>query len=225
MEKSLLELQLQTLRRSGIREIVLVRGYLGHKINLPGIRYQTNVNYLQNNILESLFCSEDDLNGDVIVTYSDIWYDVSVLDQLCRNPNHIALAVEPNFRKTYENRVGNPIEQAETVVFNDSCEVSKIGKIASETTTLGGEFIGMMKLTHEGCDLLKKHYHLAKVKSANKPFHYSETFEKAYLSDLLQEMVDLRVKIHCDLTQGDWKEIDTVEDYKKAIAELEFKIG
>ena len=42
--------------------------------------------------------------------------------------------------------------------------------------------------------------------------------QKAYLTDFIQELVDIGIKVHCVIIESGWKEIDTVEDYKKAIA-------
>ena len=33
----------------------------------------------------------------------------------------------------------------------------------------------------------------------------------------IQELVDIGIKVHCVIIESGWKEIDTVEDYKKAL--------
>ena len=38
----------------------------------------------------------------------------------------------------------------------------------------------------------------------------------AYITDLLQELVDRGVAVHCTLIQGGWLEIDTLQDYESA---------
>jgi NDP-sugar pyrophosphorylase family protein len=49
----------------------------------------------------------------------------------------------------------------------------------------------------------------------------SKIFQKAYLTDFIQELVDIGIKVHCVIIESGWKEIDTVEDYKKAL--IDFK--
>ena len=49
-------------------------------------------------------------------------------------------------------------------------------------------------------------------------FQRAKIFQKAYLTDFIQELVDIGIKVHCVIIESGWKEIDTVEDYKKAIA-------
>ena len=51
----------------------------------------------------------------------------------------------------------------------------------------------------------------------NKPFQRAKIFQKAYLTDFIQELVDIGIKVHCVIIESGWKEIDTVEDYKKAL--------
>ena len=35
--------------------------------------------------------------------------------------------------------------------------------------------------------------------------------------DFIQELVDIGIKVHCVIIESGWKEVDTVEDYKKAL--------
>ena len=51
-------------------------------------------------------------------------------------------------------------------------------------------------------------------------YQRSATFEKACLTDLFQEMTDLGTAVHYVTIERGWKEIDTVEDYEKAVKTL-----
>ena len=48
----------------------------------------------------------------------------------------------------------------------------------------------------------------------------AKIFQKAYLTDMIQELVDIGIKVHCVIIERGWKEIDTVEDYEKALKEF-----
>lgn len=219
--KTLLEIQLKTLRSCGVDSISVVRGYQAEKIRFPGVTYYMNPDYASNNVLESLFCGETELDGEVIVSYSDIWYEKDVVRRLIRCERDIAIGVDIDWKDYYLGRKDHPIEEAENVIFNSNNEVIKIGKIAAEKEEVHGEFIGMMKLTRRGCELLKRHYHRAKVLYQGKPFQRASLFKEAYLTDLLQEMADLGVPIHCEIIGSGWKEIDTVEDLENVVATFE----
>jgi len=214
---TLLETQLSTLRAAGVREISVVRGYAAEKISLPGLRYYFNDGYKQNNVLASLFYAEEELDGDVIVSYSDIWYDVDVVQRLCSCRTDIALGVDCDWAHAYVGRKDHPITEAEIVIFDGERRVLKLGKIAADEPEVHGEFIGLMKLTKRGCEIVRRHYHRVRELYDGQPFQRAATLQQASLTDLLQHMVDLGVAVHCQIVGSAWKEIDTVEDYEAAL--------
>ncbi len=218
--KTLLQTQIEALRSCGVREIAVVRGYKAEKINFPGLRYHFNSEYKTNNILASLFSAESEMDGDLLVSYSDIWYEPAVVQRLLRSDKDIAIGVDIDWKEYYLGRKDHPIEEAENVIFNSDNKVIKIGKIGAEKEEVHGEFIGMMKLTPRGCELLRRHYARCKRLYAGRPFQRAPVFEKAYLTDLLQEMADDGVPIHCEIIGSGWKEIDTLEDLSNAMKEF-----
>lgn len=217
-QKPLLQQQLETLADCGMTRVVVVRGYQAERIQFPGIRYYDNPDFAQTNMLHSLFCAEAELDGDLLISYSDIWYEAPVVERLLRCEKDIALGVDIDWKEYYLGRKEHPIQEAENVVFNSDGEVIKIGKIAAEPEEVHGEFIGMMKLTRRGCELLKHHYHKAQALDRGGAFQRAPSLREAYLTDLLQEMADAGVPIHCEIIGSGWKEIDTVEDLQKAVA-------
>ena len=78
----------------------------------------------------------------------------------------------------------------------------------------------MMKLTYRGAEIFKQNFHRLKKLYWNKPLQRAKTFQQAYLTDMIQELVDIGIKIHCVIIERGWKEIDTVEDYQKALEEF-----
>ncbi len=219
--KTLLQRQLSSYKANGIEEISLVRGYNKNKINYKNIKYFDNNDYKDNNILNSIFYGEEVLNGDVIISYSDILFESFVVNRLMQSNHDISVVVDIDWREYYINRKDHPLSEAENVIFNSNNEVVKIGKIASHKEEVHGEFIGMMKLNQKGCEILKQNFHRVKKLYWNKPFQRAKIFQKAYLTDMIQELVDIGIKVHCVIIERGWKEIDTVEDYKKAL--IDFK--
>lgn len=218
--KTLLERQLEALRANNIKDITVIKGYKKEKINYKGIKYYINNNYENNNILSSLFYAEPELNDDVIVTYSDILYEKEVVKRLLASDKDISIVVDVKWAMYYIGRKEHPKTEAEKVIFDADNKVIKIGKIISEEHDVHGEFIGMMKLSKRGTDIFKRNFHRAKKLFWNKPFHTAATFEKAYLTDMIQDLVDTGVDVYCVIIPRGWKEIDTVEDYKKALKEF-----
>ena len=99
----------------------------------------------------------------------------------------------------------------------------KIGKITAAKEEVHGEFIGMIKLSPQGCRLLREHFHRAKKLFDGKPYQRASVFKKSYLTDLLQDMANLGVPIHCEIVGSAWKEIDTLEDYRNVVEQLQRK--
>ena len=218
---TLLEMQLNTYRECGINNISVVRGYKKEKINYEGINYYENTDYQNNNILNSLFYADEQIFGNVIVSYSDILFDSIVVKRLLESHADISIVVDIDWRGYYAERKDHPIDEAEKVIFDANNKVIKIGKVVTSKEDVYGEFIGMLKLSPRGAEIIKLHFNRAKQIFWDRPFQRAETFQKAYITDLIQDMVDLGMSIHCVIIEKGWKEIDTVEDYEKALIEFE----
>jgi choline kinase/DNA-binding XRE family transcriptional regulator len=219
--KTLFQRQKEAFNACKVKNIVLIKGYKKDKIKYPGIKYYVNDNYQNNNILGSLFFAEKEIEGEVIISYSDILFEKQVVERLLESKKDISIVVDIDWRGYYDNRKDHPIEEAENVIFDAENNVVEIGKILAKKHDVHAEFIGMVKLSERGSEIFKRHYNRSKKLFWGKPFQRAATFEKAYLTDMIQEMVDLGVSIHCVIIERGWKEIDTVEDYKKAIKEFE----
>ena len=215
--KTLLERQLEAYKKNEIKDIFLIRGYKKEKINYKGIQYFENNDFNNNNILNSIFYAEKIINGNIIISYSDILFEPSVVERLQKSDHDISVVVDIDWRGYYVGRKDHPISEAENVIFNSNNEVEKIGKINTGKEEVHGEFIGMIKLTGRGAEIFKHHFNRLKKIYWNKPFQRAEIFQKAYLTDFIQELVDIGIKVHCVIIESGWKEIDTVEDYQKAL--------
>ena len=215
--KTLLQRQLDAYKKCGVKDISLIRGYKKEKINYKGIKYFENTDYKNNNILNSIFYAEKIINGNIINSYSDILFDSSVVERTLDSDHDISVVVDIDWRGYFVGRKDHPISEAENVIFNSNNEVEKIGKINTGKEEVHGEFIGMIKLSDRGTEIFKEHFHRLKKIYWNKPFQRAKIFQKAYLTDFIQELVDIGIKVHCVIIESGWKEIDTVEDYKKAL--------
>ena len=215
--KTLLQRQLDAYKKNSIKDISVIRGYKKEKIKYKGLKYFENTDYKNNNILNSIFYAEDFLNGNIIISYSDILFDSTVVKRVLKSNHDISVVVDIDWRGYYVGRKDHPLTEAENVIFNSNNEVEKIGKINTGNEEVHGEFIGMIKLTNRGAEIFKEHFHRLKKIYWNKPFQRAKTFQKAYLTDFIQELVDIGIKVHCVIIESGWKEIDTVEDYKKAL--------
>ena len=218
--KTLLQRQVQAYNECGVNDITVIRGYKKEKINYKNLNYVTNDDYEKNNILNSIFYAEKIINGNIIISYSDILFDSNVVKRLMESDHDISVVVDIDWRGYYVGRKDHPLSEAENVIFNSNNQVLKIGKIGTQKEEVHGEFIGMIKLTNRGAEIFKENFYRVKKLYWNKPFQRAAIFQKAYLTDMIQELVDIGTKVHCVIIERGWKEIDTVEDFEKAIIEF-----
>jgi len=220
--KTLLEIQMDTLRRCNIDDVIVIKGYKKEEISYKGVRYYVNDDYKNNNILNSLFYAEKEIEGDVLISYSDIVYEKKVVERLLEAKGDITIVIDVDWKRQYEGRKDHPIEEAENVVIDADNKVLEIGKILTNKTEVHGEFIGLMKLTKRGSQIFKRNFHRAKQLFWDKPFQKSKTFQQAYLTDMLQDLVYIGIDVHCLIIERGWHEIDTHEDYKRVLKEFTF---
>lgn len=212
--KTILERNVETLRSCGIEDIAFIKGYKKDVVNYPGIKYYYNNDYENNNILESLFYAEKEMDDEFIAIYSDILFEKDVILKLLETKEDIVVVVDTNWRSHYKNRVHHPIEEAEKVMVENG-KVKKIAKYMNPVNAYG-EFIGMAKFSRDGAAILKSTYKTIKKQSKDMPFQNAESVKKAYLTDMFQELIDRGYDVYnVDITGG-WREIDTIEDFKKA---------
>lgn len=218
--KALLQHQIDAFKGAGIDRIVLIKGYKKEMINYPDLVYYINDNYQNNNILHSLFYAEEEMNDEFIAAYSDIFYTKDIVKRLLDNKEDISIVVDIDWTGYYEGRTDHPIEEAENVIFDANNNVVKIGKILPDKEAVHGEFIGMMKCSKKGAIIFRKYFHRLKQIYSGKPFQRASVFEKAYLTDIFQDMADYGVRINCVIIEKGWAEIDTVQDYKRILKEF-----
>ncbi len=213
--RTILQRALDALTQNGIEKIVVVRGYQGHLINYPTVTYYENPNFKQNNILRSLFYAEDEMNDDFIFSYSDILYSKSIVEKLINSQGDIALIVDVNWLQHYQGRDLHPLSEAELVrVEND--RVTRIGKEAVKVNEAHGEFIGLAKFTKSAAQAMRATFHQVAKECPAAPFHRASSLEKAYMTDMLQELINRGLLVRSVDIKGGWMEIDTPQDLAEA---------
>ena len=210
----------------GITKSVVIGGYKPDRLVLPRqSKLVLNHQYLTNNILHSLAYARKEMAGfqTALVSYSDIVFRKDVVKQLLDDRSaDIAIVVDQAWAQRYDGRKLHPLSQAEAAEFDGGQRLRTIGKgLLSEQRDpqTWGEFIGMMKLTLKGQETFWGVFDEVAAKvGMDSPFQGAATWRQAYITDLLQELADRGVEVHCSLIQGGWMEIDTVEDYETAAA-------
>jgi choline kinase len=214
--KTILQHQLDAFHANGITDISLIKGYKKEAIDYKGLKYYINDNFMNNNILNSLFYAEEEMDEEFIASYSDIVFGKDVMRKLLESEDDIAIIVDIDWMGYYEGRTEHPIEEAENVIFDANKNVVEIGKIVSNKGTVNGEFIGMIKCSKRGAEIFKEYFHKAKNEFFGKPFIRAKTFDAAYLTDFIQYLVNNGINVKCVTIERGWIEIDTAQDFERA---------
>ncbi len=216
--KTILERQIENIRSCGINDIIIIKGYKQELIDTPNVKYYINPDFENNGIVTSLFFAEKEMNTDFIFLYSDIIFDKRLLEKLLKNNADVCLVADLDWKKRYDERVKRSTGEVELIeVRNDY--ITKIGKNINPKKG-HGEFIGLAMFSKEGAETLKKCYKNSLKRYKNKRFHESPSIIKAYFTDIIQEIIDNDFQVHHLDVYGDWIEIDTFEDYRKAWREV-----
>ena len=215
-EKSLLEMQIDIFKQHGISDITIVTGHLGEKITFPDINYIKNKNFSLTNINESLFCAKEKFQDESLISYSDIMYERENIEQIIHFNGDIGVGVRLNWKPHYKGRTLHPTSEAENVVIENN-KIVKIQKNISkcEKDQIIGEFIGLIKLSKNASDILTQKY-LELKKSHKGKFHNAISLKQAYITDMLQEIIDSNYLVEPVIIEGKWCEIDTIQDIEYA---------
>ena len=215
-DEALIERQIKIFHSCNINDITIVTGYMSEEIDIPDVNYVKNKNYETTNINESLFCALEPSNSPVLVTYSDIVFEQKIIQQMLEITDGIRLAVNLNWKKYYQNRNMHPLSEAENVLVENG-RILQIRKNISESLQNQqiGEFLGIMMLSSDHVKILLERYSYLK-KNHVGAFHNSSSLSNAYITDMLQEMINCGATVKPVFTEGKWCEIDTPEDLKNA---------
>lgn len=212
---------LDSLLHAGIDDIVFIGGYHVEKVveAYPRLRFYNNTEWPNNNILESLMYAAPEMNTAFVASYSDIVYRRSAAQRLMASSAEVALVVDRDWQMRYVGRTLHPESQSEKVVVRDG-RVVGIGKhIPSDEAY--GEFIGLAKFSQGTARLMRDHYLQIRDDYLTRPFHKAPNIRMAYLTDMIQELIDLGVRVEPVDIWADWAELDTTQDLKRARQQLD----
>ena len=214
-DQTILSRQISILKKMGIEEIIVITGSYTEKFPSIDITYVNDRDYDEHDILGSLIVAKDYIEGDIVITYSDILFDAIILEQIIQQECDIGIAIDMDWKQAYEERTLHPLTEAENVLLDDNKNVLKIQKNIKSNTDMVGEFLGLIKLSSHGAKILtdKFEYLLA---NHTGTFHNAISLKKAYITDLIQELVNSKLVVTPILISGNWCEIDTIQDLERA---------
>lgn len=228
--KSILERQLDTMHACGIEDsdITVVAGYcsdaLEEKLGCTGIRIIVNGAYETTNMVCSLMCAGDLMSkeDDILVSYGDIIYDASVLGKILESDGEISVVVDDGWHEYWSERCDNPLDDAETLMFDDNDYLTEIGQKTDDLNRVQSQYIGLMRFRGDGLKSMLGLCAEAERRSieGRRLWRTDRPYPKMYMTDLLQGMIDEGIKLKAVHIQRGWFEIDGMGDLRIAEARL-----
>ena len=216
---SLLERGVKTLRECGIGDISVVKGYMTDKIQIPKVKYYINPDYLETNMVETLFCAEKEIEGDLLVVYADIIYEKKVIKKILDSKFDIGVTVDDDYWPYWQARLKKPEDDIESLVIDSEDKIIDLGREGCSRSEAKVRYVGLIKFSRRGAETLKKVYHKNRKKYFNDPGPWmrSKSFRKAHMTCMLQALINEGYRVDPIHISHGWTEFDTNEDYEKAI--------
>lgn len=228
--KSMIERQLDTMHSCGIKDedITIVAGYrsdvLKRRFQDTAIQFIVNEAFDTTNMVYSLMCARSlmEEEEDVIISYGDIIYGGPVFRKILEAEDDMSVIVDDGWQEYWSRRCENPLEDAETLMFDEDHYLTEIGQKTTELAKVQSQYIGLMRFKGGGLRaLLDLSAEAAKrSEKGERLWRTDRTYEKMYMTDLLQGLIDEGYKLRAVHIQRGWYEIDDCEDLKVAEAEL-----
>jgi choline kinase len=214
MGRPMLEWILDALGTAGFarKDAIFICGYRAEIVRqrYPELTFVDNRDWEHNNILASLLCARTHLGDGFISTYADIVYRGSAVVKLLASPHDKVLVCDTDWRRRYVDRSQHPESDGEKMRAEGTRIVELSRRIPPAEAS--GEFIGVAKFTREGARELVAAFDEARDRWSGKTWREGRAFERAYLIDLFQDMIERGFAFHRVDTHGGYMEIDTRED-------------
>lgn len=216
--KTIIERQIETYRKCGIEDIIVVKGFAADKINYKDIKYYTNTDYENTNMVESLLAAKEEFDSDIIVSYSDILFEEKMLKTMISVEDDFACAVDDNWKDYWLMRYGRVDFDTESLSLYEDNTIKELGLENPPLETIDARYVGLLKFSKKGLDIIQSIMCEAHEKYEGKPWQQSgKIVQKAYMTDLLNAIIESGRKIKAVKFNNGWLEFDTNEDYEKTV--------
>lgn len=217
MGKTIIERQIEMYRKCGIEDIIVVRGFAANKISYKGIRYYMNEDYANTNMVESLMAAKDEFDDDMIVSYSDILFEEKMLKTMMESLADFAVAVDDDWKKYWQKRYGEIDFDTESLSIDADENIVELGLENPKLEDIDARYVGLLKFSKKGLEYIERIVENAYLNFEDKPWQQSgKTVRKAYMTDLLNAVIESGEKVKAVHFCNGWIEFDTNEDYENA---------
>jgi phosphoenolpyruvate phosphomutase len=199
-------------RASGIRRIVVIRGYAAEKVHAPDVEFVENDEFEGTGELLSLSKALNHLEGDVVLSFGDILFRRHILNNLLAEEDDIAIAVDAAWerRQAAAGYIDYIIATRPNSLRYDeeNAFLTAIGPHL-DPASIHGEWIGLMKMTARGS---------TQVKASLEELAGRADFRKLRFDDLFKHLLERQQRVQVLYISGHWLDVDNLDDLSRAQA-------
>lgn len=205
--QTLLWHQRRTLASKDISEVHIVLGHGASVVrkhpDAQGLTIWENPRFAATNMVSTLLCASSVLDGrtDVLISYGDIVYESPVVRALQSSNMPIAVVVDLDWRRYWDARMENPLEDAETLKISPSGLITEIGNPPLGYDDIDAQFIGLIGIK---AGLVQTIRRIATTLVQANP--------NAFMTTLLQHAIQLGLTVAAVPIRNQWLEFDSPLD-------------
>ena len=221
-EKTILDYFLNSAYKVCNRENIIIATGHNHKcFESLGIKLIFNPFYEETNMLFGLWYTlskMSKINSGIIVSFSDIIFPEDTLRNLISSEK-ITIVTDKNWEKRYIGRTDHPQEQCAKCILDSKNKLLIASKkLPKVYKNIYSEFLGLLYIPKDFINVVYEKLSELYDNEENykKPFIFSDDLKNAYLTDFFTFLVMNQFEIKSNQVTGEWFEIDTLQDLKKA---------
>ncbi|MBW8039148.1 MAG: phosphocholine cytidylyltransferase family protein [Planctomycetes bacterium] len=199
---TMLESQLSVLKTGGVDEIIIVTGYKNQVLEMFGCRTVHNLQWEETNMVVSLLCASEEFAHGAIVSYSDIIYGKDIVSQLAKRTEDIVIVYDRDWKRLWELRFEDPLQDAESFVIDSDGRIRDIGRKVQSLEDVQGQYTGLMRFS-------KKAFEWIEDFCDRQP---EKVLHKMDMTTMLRSLIKERYPVYGMAIDGGWCEIDTETD-------------
>jgi choline kinase len=201
--RPLLDYQLAALTGAGCTPIGAVTGYMASALESRGLTLFHNRRWAETNMVASLACAAEWLiDGPVLVSYSDIFYQPQAVAALRGADADIAITFDPHWRNLWQARFADPLADAETFRRDDNGFLTEIGARAASLDDIQGQYMGLLRFTPAGWRLVEN----------LRAGLAADIRDRLDMTGLLRRLLEQGAKIQAIPAPFPWGEVDAETD-------------
>lgn len=217
MGKTVIQRQIELYKKCGVGDIIVVRGFAGEKITYEGVKYYTNEDYASTNMVESLLAAKAEFDDDLLLSYSDIVFGEEMLRGMMAAPGDFLCAVDTRWQEYWQARYGRVDFDTESLAIDGEGNITSLGLENPPLEEIDARYVGLLKFSRRGLGVILDIMDRAHTLPADAPWQQSgKPVRKAYMTDLLQAIIQAGEKVRAVPFCHGWVEFDTNEDYETA---------